>query len=425
VFRNSKNLDRRRLLGGLALVLVSLAFTSAPLAARPALSSTASSELSKQLTAAVERGDTPGVVAMVVSKDGEIFSATAGSFDVGKKVSMPPNAIFNIASMTKPVTSVAIMMLLEEGKLTLDDPVAKHLPVFENIQVIETFNAADGSFTARPAKKVMTLRHLLTHTSGIGYSFSSPILAKLQGGSPAAPKMEWEYPLLHEPGEKWTYGASTRVLGLIVEKITGEQLENYYQRRIFKPLGMKDTSWAVAADKQSRVPTNHRRVNGKWEEQPRTPIPSTPAVPQRGDGGLYCTAHDYGLFLRMLLNGGTLGSVRILKPESVKLMGENHIGDVVVSLQPVGIEALTKPFPLGAGHDKFGLGFQIASNEPSGEGFRSPGSMSWAGLFNTEFWIDPVRQIGGIHMMQQLPFYDEGAIRALRGFEEIVYKELR
>ena len=167
------------------LVLAAVAFASAPLAARPALSTTGTAALSKQLKAAVERGDTPGVVAMVVDKDGEIFSAAAGSFDVGKKVPMPVDAIFNIASMTKPVTSVAIMMLMEEGKLTLDDPVSRHLPVFGKIQVIETFNEADGSFTARPAKKVMTVRHLLTHTSGIGYTFSSPVLAKLQGGGPA------------------------------------------------------------------------------------------------------------------------------------------------------------------------------------------------------------------------------------------------
>ena len=188
---------------------------------------------------------------------------------------------------------------------------------------------------------------------------------------------------------------------------------------------MNDTSWAVVAEKQSRVPTNHRRVNGKWEEQPRQPLPTTPAVPQRGDGGLYSTVHDYGLFLRMLLNGGKLGPVQILKPASVKLMGENHIGDVVVSTQPVGIEALTQPFPLGAGHDKFGLGFQLASNDPSGAGFRSPGSMSWAGLFNTEFWWDPKREIGGIMMMQVLPFYDDGAIRTLRDFESLLYKQLQ
>jgi methyl acetate hydrolase len=349
-------MNRRHALSAL-LVLASVACASAPLAARPALSSTGNAALSKSLSASVERGDTPGVVAMVVSRDGEIFSATAGG--------VPVDAIFNIASMTKPVTSVAIMMLREEGKLSLDDPVSKHLPGFDKLQVLTSFNEADGTYQARPAKKVMTIRHLLTHTSGIGYGFSSPVLARLtQGKTP--PPSEWELPLLHEPGEKWSYGASTRVLGLIVEKYTGEQLEDYYQRRIFKPLGMKDTSWAVVSEKQSRIVDSYARVSGKWEKQPRATFPSVPAVPQRGDGGLYSTAHDYGLFLRMLLNGGSLGSARILEPESVKLMGENHTGNVTVSTQPVGIERLTKPFPLGAGHDKFGLGFQLASDDPSG-----------------------------------------------------------
>jgi methyl acetate hydrolase len=408
-------MNRRHALSAL-LVLASVACASAPLAARPALSSTGNAALSKSLSASVERGDTPGVVAMVVSKDGEVFSAAAGG--------VPVDAIFNIASMTKPVTSVAIMMLREEGKLSLDDPVSKHLPGFDKLQVLTSFNEADGTYQARPAKNVMTIRHLLTHTSGIGYGFSSPVLARLtQGKTP--PPSEWELPLLHEPGEKWSYGASTRVLGLIVEKYTGEQLEDYYQRRIFKPLGMKDTSWAVVSEKQSRIVDSYARVSGKWEKQPRATFPSVPAVPQRGDGGLYSTAHDYGLFLRMLLNGGSLGSARILKPESVKLMGENHTGNVTVSTQPVGIERLTKPFPLGAGHDKFGLGFQLASDDPSGKGFRTPGSMSWAGLFNTEFWLDPKREVGGIVLMQGLPFYDDGAIRTLRDFESTLYKQLQ
>ena len=395
---------------------VALGLGSAPLSARSALTPTGTAALAKQLATSLERGDTPGVVALVVDRDGETFSGTAG---------LNANTIFNIASMTKPVTSVAIMMLMEEGKLTLDDPVSKHLPGFDQLQVLTKFNAADGTYESRPAKNVMTIRHLLTHTSGIGYGFSSPVLAKLQPPGATPPKPEWELPLLHEPGEAWTYGASTRVLGLIVQKHTGEQLEDYYQRRIFKPLGMLDTSWAVAADKQARVPMNHGRVDGKWQEQPRATIPSTPASPQRGDGGLYSTAHDYGLFIRMLLNGGKLGSARILKPESVQLMGQNHIGAVVVSTQPVGIEALTKPFPLGAGRDKFGLGFQIAADDPAGAGFRSPGSLSWAGLFNTEFWIDPQAGIGGIVLMQGLPFYDDGAIRTLRDFESLLYRQLQ
>ena len=378
--------------------------------------------LSRQLTDAVGRGDTPGVVALLVNRDGVLYEGVAGKRDSANNVPMSTDTIFNITSMTKPVTSVAIMMLLEQGKLGLDDPVSKYLPSFDNLKVITKFNESDGTYETRPAKRAMTIRHLLTHTSGIAYAFSNPIMNKLQAGTQ---KMEWEFPLVHDPGDKWTYGASTRVLGLIVEKLTGAPLENYYQEHIFKPLGMVDTSYAVAADKQARLTTSYRVVDGKRQEQPKQNIPSTPTAPYRGDGGLYSTAHDYGLFMRMLLNGGKLGNARIISERSVKLMGENHTGDVVVSQQPAANPALTKPFPLGAGQDKFGLGFQITAKSDGATKYRSPGSMSWAGLFNTEFWVDPQKGIGGVMLMQFLPFYDDGAIRTLQEFEATVYRDLQ
>jgi CubicO group peptidase (beta-lactamase class C family) len=268
----------------------------------------------------------------------------------------------------------------------------------------------------------MTIRHLLSHTSGIGYSFTNPIEFALVNKTK---KGEWELPLLDDPGTKWNYSASTRVLGFVVEKVTGSPLESWYQEHIFKPLGMVDTSWAVADDKQSRLPVQYTRFTGTLTELPKTPVPSTPTAPFRGDGGLYSTIQDYSRFVRMLLNDGTLGSAKILRPASVKMMGENQIGSIFVERQPDADKQRTKPFPLGAGQDKFGLGFQIASNDPAMSKFRSPGSMSWAGIFNTEFWVDPVKHIGGVHMMQLLPFYDDGAIRTLRGFEETAYRELK
>jgi methyl acetate hydrolase len=385
-------------------------------------SNTGKASLSRRLNSAVRRGDTPGVVALVVGRDGVLYEDAAGKLDVGHNIPMPVNAIFAIASMTKPVTSVAVMMLFEEGKLKLDDPASKYLTGFGNLRVITKFNEKDATYETRPAKRPMTIRHLLTHTSGIGYGFTNPIEYRL---TQMTKKGEWELPLLNDPGEKWNYSSSTRVLGMIIEKITGMPLESYYQEHIFKPLGMVDTSYAVPATKQSRVPKQYNRVNGVSQEAPPTPIPSTPTAPFRGDGGLYSTVEDYGRFIRMFLNGGRLGSVRILSDSSVKMMGENNIGSLFVELQPDADKSRTKPFPLGAGHDKFGLGFQIASNNPEYSGYRSPGSMSWAGIYNTEFWIDPVKHIGGVQMMQLLPFYDDGAIRTLRGFEELVYKNLR
>lgn len=378
--------------------------------------------LSRQLASSVSRGDTPGVVALVVDRERVLYEGAAGKLDGAHGTAMPVNAIFSIASMTKPVTSVAIMMLMEEGKLKLDDPVSKYLTGFDNLRVITKFNEKDASYETRPAKRPMTIRHLLTHTSGIGYGFTNPIEYRL---TQATKKGEWELPLLSDPGDKWNYSSSTRVLGMIVEKITGAPLETWYREHIFKPLGMVDTSYAVPAAKQSRVPRQYRRVNGLLQEQPPTPIPSTPTPPFRGDGGLYSTVEDYGRFVRMMLNGGRLGSAGILSESSVKMMGENNIGSIFVELQPDADKLRTKPFPLGAGHDKFGLGFQIASNDPKYSKFRSPGSMSWAGIYNTEFWIDPVKHVGGVQMMQLLPFYDDGAIRTLRDFEELVYQNLR
>jgi methyl acetate hydrolase len=379
--------------------------------------------LTKQMNDAVQRGDAPGVAELVVDREGILFEGAAGKADIEKNVAMRTNAIFNIASMTKPITSVAIMMLMEQGKLKLDDPVAKYLgDGYDHLQVISKFNDRDATYETRPATHVMTIRHLLSHTSGIGYSFTNPIEYALVNKTK---KGEWELPLLDDPGTKFNYSSSTRVLGFIVEKVTGSRLEPWYQEHIFKPLGMTDTSWAVVAEKQLRLPVQYTRFTGTITPLPATPVPATPTAPFRGDGGLYSTIEDYSRFVRMLLNGGTLGSAKILSPASVKMMGENQIGSIFVERQPDADQQRTKPFPLGAGKDKFGLGFQLASNDPATSPFRSPGSMSWAGIFNTEFWVDPVRHIGGVQMMQLLPFYDDGAIRALRGFEETVYRELK
>ncbi len=377
--------------------------------------------LSRQISSAVSRGDVPGVVALIVGREGVLYEGAAGKLDVAHDTAMPVNAIFSIASMTKPVTSVAIMMLFEQGKLKLDDPVSKYLTGFDNLQVITKFNEKDATYELRPAKRPMTIRHLLTHTSGFAYGAFNPIVYQLKE---ATKKHEWELPLVNDPGDKWNYSPSTVVLGMIVERISGQSLEACFKQHIFVPLGMVDTSYAVPLAKQSRVATRHSRINGVLQEQPQDPIPATPTAPFRGDCCLYSTAQDYGRFMQMLLDGGHLGPAKILSENSVKMMGENNIGPIFVELQQAADQSLSKSFPLGAGQDKFGLGFQIASGDPKYAKFRSAGSMSWAGIYNTEFWIDPKRNIGVVMMMQLLPFYDEGAIRTLRDFEELVYQKV-
>ncbi|MEA2465131.1 MAG: hypothetical protein QOJ98_2878 [Acidobacteriota bacterium] len=387
-------------------------------AKRPSIPTAGAAALSSYLAAAVGRGDVPGVQALIVSREGVLYEGVAGKRDVARGVEMRPDTLFRIASMTKPITSVAVMMLIEAGKLDLDDPVATYLPAFKNRQVLSAFDTATDAYETRPAKRPIMIRHLLSHTSGLGYSWSSEIVSRLTKN---VREREPDVPLLHDPGERWTYSAGTRVLGQVIETVSGQPLEVFLRDKILAPLGMADTSFAVPAEKVARVTTVHSRVDGRLIEEPNAPIQEAPV---RGDGGLYSTAHDYGNFLQMLLNDGRWHGATLLNARSVHTMGENHIGTVVIEEQPAADPKRTRPFPLGAGHDKFGLGFQIAVGDEGSAKHRSPGSLSWAGINNTHFWIDPDRQIAVVLLMQVLPFYDDACIRTLRGFEELVYQYL-
>jgi CubicO group peptidase (beta-lactamase class C family) len=378
-----------------------------------------SAEIEVYLAGVVRDTKIPGVVGLVVDADGILYTGAFGRQDVANDVPMAPDTIFRIASMTKPVTSVAVMMLVQEGDIGLDDPVANYLPAFEGKEVIDTFNAADKTYTTRPAAGPITIRHLLTHTSGLGYAFSNHTLAAL--ASPDPGRSVTSLPLLHDPGTRWTYGESTRVLGSLVEEVSGQPLDEFLSERIFVPLGMSDTFYTVPAAKTARVTTVHRMTPEGLVETPNTPEITSPAF---GDGGLSSTAADYAKFIQLFLNDGRApNGVRLLSEATVRLMGQNHTGTVRVELQPAAIPALSEPFPLGAGRDTYGLGFQITGAH-SDAFTRSPGSMSWAGIFNTEFWIDPRRGIGGVLLMQYLPFYDAAAIETLQGFEHRVYEGL-
>ena len=402
----------KRLLWLLPLLFV--AVTSAA----PSLPQQGVDAVSAVLRGATERGDVPGAVVAVVDKNGILYNEAFGRSSMLRNTPMAKDTIFNIASMTKAVTSAAIMILVDEGKLKLDDEVAKYLPKYKNPLVISKFNEADASYETRPAKRPITIRHLLTHTSGIGYGFASPMLTKIMQKTK---KTELDLPLLFDPGESWAYGASTRVLGQVVEVISGQKIDAYLESRILQPLGMQDTSYLVPPAKYSRVvAVNARGADGKFVERP---MPATLPANVAGDGGLYATASDYGLFLRMLLNRGKLGDKRILSEKSAKAMLESHSGNVVVQPQESANQALSRNFPLGAGKDRWGLGFQLQAERLPNR--RSPGSGTWAGIFNTHFFIDPGKELGVVVMMQTLPFYDEASMKVYAGVEEAVYRNLK
>ena len=385
-------------------------------AGRPSISDAGRSALSEFLNAHVARGDAPAIAALVVNRDGVIFEGAAGKRDVANNSPLTLDAIFRIASMTKPVTSLAVMMLRDEGKLGLDDPVAKYLPEFDRVRVMTTFNE-NGIYESRPPSRPILIRHLLTHTSGIGYSFADPRLAKIDDGK----KTTAEMPLLNDPGERFTYGPSTAVLGKIVEKISSQTLDAFLKQRVFDPLGMRDTFYVVPPDKVGRVVTAHTKTNGTLVERPNAAAPRSNVA---GDGGLFSDARDYGLFMQMWLNGGRLGTARLVKESTVGEMSANQIGRVVVQTQAASGGVISKPFPIGAGKDKFGFGFQIET-APADRALRSAGSYSWGGINNTHFWIDPQKQIAGVVLMQVLPYYDERCLDVLRGFERLVYQQIR
>jgi methyl acetate hydrolase len=402
----------------LVLFAVLLFVVTLPAAAPPTLDTQGSAAIGTFLKGAIARGDVPGVVVLVTGPDRVLYHEAYGKMNTAKGVEMQKDAIFNIASMTKAVTSVGTMMLVEEGKLALDDDVSKYLPAFKSPKVISKVDVAAGTYETRPATKAITIRQLLTHTSGIGYSWSDPGLALVQKKTGAA---DLELPLVNEPGAQWTYGASTRVLGHVIEKISGQTIDAFLEARILGPLAMRDTTYAVPASKTSRVVTRNQKADGKIVEIPN-PAVIPPTV--RGDGGLYSTAPDYARFVQMLLNHGQLGSVRLLKEQTVRDMTRNQTGNVKVRLQPSADPLRSKPYPLGAGEDVWGLGFQLAAPAKPAANMRRPGSMSWAGINNTFFWVDPQQQMGVIVLMQMLPFYDDAAIKILQGVEERVYQHV-
>ncbi|HLN54856.1 MAG TPA: serine hydrolase domain-containing protein [Bacteroidales bacterium] len=355
------------------------------------------------ITQYVDSGWIAGAAGFI-ARDGQIVYYKAfGSSDAGKSRSLGKDDIFRIASQTKAVTSVAVMTLFEQGKFLLDDPVSKYIPEFAHPAVLDKFNEKDTTFTTVPASREITIRDLLTHTSGIEYAgIGSPVMRAIyakydipggfgSAGVKIGEKMKalGKLPLLHNPGEKFTYGLNVDVLGYLVEVWSGESLDEYFHKHIFEPLGMNDTYFYIPESKASRlVKVVTEDQNHKLVDAP-TGFVSYPLLTDgtyySGGAGLSSTIKDYAIFLQMMLNGGEYKGARILAPRTVELMTSNQIGDLFV------------------GKDKFGLGFEITTEEGQTQLGISKGSFAWGGYFGTTYWADPQKKIVGLLFINQSP----------------------
>ncbi|WP_046245165.1 serine hydrolase domain-containing protein [Hymenobacter terrenus] len=346
-----------------------------------------------------------GAIALVMRDGKVVYRQAFGLDDMEAHTPLKTNAIMRIASQTKAVTSVGVMMLYDEGKFQLDDPISKYLPAFTNPKILATFNEKDSTYTTVPAKSEITIRQLLTHTSGISYPVigtkeARAIYAKAHIPSGIGTPMGTlsksidalgALPLVHEPGEKFTYGLSVDVLGRLIEVLSGQSLDQYFRTRIFEPLGMRDTYFYLPATKQARL----ARLYTEWDAKKTVPMAPrdglTPDYPKAagtyfsGGAGLSSTIDDYAAFLQMMLNNGTYKGHSLLKPATVALMTQNQIG------------------VLNQGDHKFGLGFSITMPENVKVPGLSAGSYEWGGIFGTTYWIDPKEKLVALIYTQKYP----------------------
>ena len=383
--------------------------------------------IDQALGKAVEAKLVPHVVALGATDKGIVYEGAFGtqSMDGGPEVS--PDSLFWIASMTKAITATACMQLVEQGKLQLEQTMGDLLPELKEPKVLEGFDAS-GAPILRPARQPVTLRHLLTHTAGFVYSIwdapmgqyekvtGIPFIGECKNGS-------FKAPIMFDPGERWEYGINMDWVGKAVEAVSDQSLEVYFREHIFEPLNMPDTGFLISTAQKARVATMYsRKDDGHLESMPFE-------MPQRpeffmGGGALFSTPRNYMQFLQMLLHDGTFNGAQVLKPETVALMRQNHIGDLeVVTLKTVRPDLSNDAnfFP-GMSH-KWGLSFDI-NTEPGPAG-RSAGSLCWAGLFNTYFWIDPNKKVTGTIMTQLLPFADGQVLQLYADFERGLYDALK
>ena len=385
------------------------------------------SEADGLLRDAVARGDVPGVVAAATSRDGTIYEGGFGERVLGGGAAMTPDTVCWIASMTKALTGTAAMQLVEAGKLDLDRPASNWVPDLGAVEVLEGFDAA-GQPTTRPPRGQVTLRHLLTHTAGFGYEFWNQQIIRYQQakgvpGIVSCQNAALKTPLLFDPGERWEYGINLDWAGKMVETVSGQRLGAYLKANVFEPLGMRDTAFKITPDMRARLAKIHQRgADDRLEPLLDLEIPQEPEF-EMGGGGLYGTAGDYLKFVRMILNRGAADGRRVLKPETVGMMTQNQMGECRVHMLETAMPDLSNDAEFFPGMPKtWGFSFMINTEEaPTG---RTAGSLAWAGLANSFFWIDPRKGVGGVYLTQVLPFGDKKSLPLYFEFEKAVYRNL-
>ena len=379
------------------------------------------------LSEAVAEGAVPGVVAGVTSAQDDLYLAGFGERVLGGADEMTPDTVGWIASMTKAVTGAAAMQLVEQERLDLDSPAASVIPYLGEVGVLEGFDD-DGKPRTRPPRRAITLRHLLTHTTGFSYEIWSDAIVRFQEatGTPGIISCEnaaLTTPLLFDPGDRWDYGINIDWAGKMVEAVSGQSLGEYLRENLLGPLAMNDTAFRITDEMRARLAKIHQRgEDGALEPQMELEIPQDPEF-EMGGGGLYGTVGDYLRFIRMILNRGRANGEQVLKPETVDMMSRNQMGDIRVCELKTAIPPLSHDAEFFPGLPKsWGLSFMINDEEaPTG---RSAGSLGWAGLANSFFWIDPTKGIGGAYLTQVLPFIDEKSFPLYTAFERAAYEAL-